>query len=313
MSDLARHVIDIDIYHTKDDRPAFNGGIFWHTDHFMHAETSSHRSFSKKNMKASGIKSYGGGLTPENCYTTGLCIYYYLEGNEMARETVIEVADWIMSLDKLEKSIYGILRKGKKIIYSLLNKYSSAPGRLQANAVNALLDAFELTGDRKYLARAERFIQKYISPSDDIDMLNRQQIENRWFYLIFLQSLGKYLDIKDGMNEHDKMFHYSKNSLIFHAKWMLENEVPYKQLFHIVEIPSTTWPAQDIRKSVVFDYAYKYTNGALQKAFKEKSDFFYDTSIRDIRSFDDESSTFVRPLAVLMNYGVMHTYFQNIT
>ena len=30
MRDLARHVIDIDIYHTDRDRPAFNGGMFCH-------------------------------------------------------------------------------------------------------------------------------------------------------------------------------------------------------------------------------------------------------------------------------------------
>ena len=44
MDDLVKHVIDIDIYHTQEDRPGFNGGQFWHTDHFVHARTSTHRS-----------------------------------------------------------------------------------------------------------------------------------------------------------------------------------------------------------------------------------------------------------------------------
>lgn len=311
MTDLAGHVIDIDIYHTKKDRPAFNGGIFWHTDHFMHAETSTHRSFSRVNAVLNDLKSYGGGMSPENCYTTGLCMYYYLTGGAIAKEAVIEVADWIMNMDRLEMSLFGFLRKGKRIVYSLLDKYSRAPGRSPANSVNTLLDAYELTGDRKYLQKAESIIKKFISPTDDIDMLNQQQIEIRWFYLIFLQSVGKYLDIKDGMEDRDEIFTYARESFFYHARWMLDNEVPYKQLFHVVEIPSSTWPAQDIRKSVIFDYACKYSNENLKKAFKEKAEFFYNRSISDVLSFEDGSATLVRPLAILMNYGVMHTYFQN--
>ena len=35
MDDLARHVRDIDIYHTREDKAAYNGGLFWHTNHYM--------------------------------------------------------------------------------------------------------------------------------------------------------------------------------------------------------------------------------------------------------------------------------------
>ena len=45
--DLAHHVLDIDIYHSKYDKAEYNGGLFWHTDHYLDAETSSHRSYSK--------------------------------------------------------------------------------------------------------------------------------------------------------------------------------------------------------------------------------------------------------------------------
>ncbi len=312
MNNLARHVIDIDIYHTKRDRRAFNGGAFWHTDHFMHAETSTHRSFSKKSADALGLKSYGGGLTPENCYTTGLLKYYFLTGNVMAKDAIIELADWLIDRDKIDMTILGILRKMKHTMSSILQEYAHSPGRCQANAIATLLDAFEVSKSRRYLLKAEKILKKYISPSDDIDKLQKQQIEARWFYLIFLQSIGKYLDIKDGMNEHNKMFQYAKESLLHHAKWMLKNEVPYKQMFHVVEIPSTTWPAHDVRKSAIFDYAYKYSNGSIKDEFLEKSDYFYDMAITDVLSFNDESVTFIRPLAILMNYGVMHTYFQNV-
>ena len=51
MADLARHVIDIDIYHTEEDRPSYNGGLFWHTDHYLDAGTATHRTYSKTNLE----------------------------------------------------------------------------------------------------------------------------------------------------------------------------------------------------------------------------------------------------------------------
>lgn len=313
MNDLARHIIDIDIYHTKEDRPGYSGGYFWHTDHFIHAETATHRSYSKKNADTGGVNSYGGGPSPEHCYTTGLAMYYYITGDVMAKETVIILADWIMNEKRVQKSIAGVLRKAKQILFAYFDEYSTAPGRAEANSVNALLDAFELSRDRKYLLRVEKIIRNFMSPNDNINKLNQQQIERRWFYLIFLQSLGKYLDVKDDMDERDGMFDYARKCLMHHAKWMLENEVPYKQLFHLVEIPSSTWPAHDIRKSAIFDFAYKYGQDHLKGEFKAKAEFFYSKSIEDVMSFEDGSRTFVRPLAILMHYGVMHTYFQNMT
>src|SRR5262249_38353931 len=40
MTALARHVRDIDVYHTQDDKAAYNGGLFWHTAHYLDAGTS---------------------------------------------------------------------------------------------------------------------------------------------------------------------------------------------------------------------------------------------------------------------------------
>ena len=50
-SDLARHVIDIDIYHTQEDRAGYNGGLFWHTDHYLDSGTATHRAYSKASLK----------------------------------------------------------------------------------------------------------------------------------------------------------------------------------------------------------------------------------------------------------------------
>jgi hypothetical protein len=311
MDDLVRHVIDIDIYHTKGDRPAFNGGMFWHTDHFMHAETSTHRAYSRKNIVHSGVKPYGGGLSPEHCYTTGLCNYYYLTGDVMARDAVIEVAEWIMNQDKIEKSILGIIRKVKKFYNSLTDKYYMSPDRAHGNALNALVDAYTLLQERKYLVKAEEIIRKCIAPDDDIDELDRQKIELRWFYLIFLQSLGRYLDLKRDFGEYDEMFNYAKESLIHHARWMLEHESPYKDQFNRMEIPSSTWAAHDVRKSAVFDYAAMFSEDHLRMAFMERAEYFFERAVDDVLAFDDGSSAFVRPIAILMNYGETHLFFHH--
>ena len=77
---LARHVVDIDIYHTVRDRAAYNGGLFWHTDHYRDAATCTHRAYSAAN-RHDRKTLYGGGPSSEHNYTTGLLHYYYLTGH----------------------------------------------------------------------------------------------------------------------------------------------------------------------------------------------------------------------------------------
>ena len=64
MRDLARHVIDIDIYHTDDDLACYNHGMFWHTVHYVDAGLSTHRSYPKGTC--------GGGPSSGHAYNRGL-------------------------------------------------------------------------------------------------------------------------------------------------------------------------------------------------------------------------------------------------
>ena len=48
---LAQHIVDIDIYHTIEDRDEYNGGLFWHTDHYANAYTCTHRTYSKSHYE----------------------------------------------------------------------------------------------------------------------------------------------------------------------------------------------------------------------------------------------------------------------
>ena len=88
--ELARHVIDIDVYHKTQDKPAYNQGLFWHTVHYVDADLATHRSYPKRG-------SAGGGPDDEHNYTTGLLHRYLTTGDESykvdAYDVVLELAD----------------------------------------------------------------------------------------------------------------------------------------------------------------------------------------------------------------------------
>jgi hypothetical protein len=98
MDDLARHIVDIDTYHTEEDRVEYNNGLFWHTDHYLDAYTATHRTFSCHNTSSSTPGQTGGGPAEEHCYTTGLLYHYFLTGNKDSRQAVLDIASWITDL-----------------------------------------------------------------------------------------------------------------------------------------------------------------------------------------------------------------------
>ena len=46
---------------SSDDKDEYNGGLFWHTDHYLDASTATHRTFSKNHSAAYEGYSSGGG------------------------------------------------------------------------------------------------------------------------------------------------------------------------------------------------------------------------------------------------------------
>ena len=93
--ELARHVIDIDIYHTEKDRREYNKGLFWHTDHYTDAATSTHRSYSEKTKILKELRDYGGGPSYAHVYSRGLLNHYYMTGDPERRNPfLIWLASW---------------------------------------------------------------------------------------------------------------------------------------------------------------------------------------------------------------------------
>jgi len=305
----ARHTIDIDIYHTDKDKPAYNHGMFWHTDHYRDAGTCTHRVYSRKTLPALPSGKYGGGPSNEHNYSSGLLYYYYLTGDQEAYNGVLGLGEWVISMDDGSRTILGFIDEGPTGLASQTASVEyHGPGRGAGNSINVLLDAYHLTNKREYIAKAEQLIQRCIHPDDDIAGLHLDEPEYRWSYLVFLQVLGKYLDLKVELGETDFYFLYGRDSLIHYADWMAEKEVPYKEVLDRVKIPTETWPATDIRKNCVFHLAYKYCQPAKREKYSEKALFFFDHCLAELLSF--ETAYLTRPLVILAVNGFIHSYFQ---
>jgi hypothetical protein len=303
LEELATHVIDIDLYHTDRDKPAYNHGQFWHTYHYVDADTGTHRSYPR------AARVCGGGPANEQSYTTGLMLHHFLTGSTAAREAVLELGRWVIDLDDGSKTVFRWLARGYTGLASQSRTRTyHGPGRGAANAIAVLLDAHRLSGDPAFLTKAEQLIRRCIHPQDDVAARNLLDAENRWFYTMFLQSLGRYLDYKAQRNELDFRYAYARASLLHYARWMAEQEYPYLEKPEILEYPTETWAAQDMRKSEVFKYAAKHATGVERARFLERSEFFFRYSTTTLAGM--KTRTLVRPVVLLLSYGFMHAYFQ---
>jgi hypothetical protein len=306
MEDAARHTIDIDIYRTQGDSAAYNGGLFWHTDHYRPAATSTHRTYSKAN---GGGGDYGGGPANEQNYSSGLLHYYYLTGDSEAAEAVRLLADWVCAMDDGTRNVLSIIDEGPTgLASSSRDRTYHRAGRGGGNSINTLMDAYAVTRNRRYWQKAEQLLQRCIHPRDDVASLSLDDPENRWSYLVFLQVLGKYLEAKLEMGEIDYMFWYARDSLQRYARWMLDHEVPYKDVLHKVEIPTETWSAHDIRKCHVFHLAARYSSGDESTRLEAKANEFFNRCILDLIGF--QTAHFTRPLVILCVHGTVHDYFR---
>jgi len=260
MDDLARHVIDIDIYHTEEDRAGYNNGLFWHTDHYLSAKTATHRTFSQRNNSSSTPGQTGGGPAEEHCYTTGLLYHYYLTGNAQSRQAVLDLANWMTTLHEGQggflEQILALkkreIRTFKKMIrgeYVSTHRYPFNRGT--GNYLNTLLDAWILDKDGTWLEQAENLIKNTIHPGDDIEKRNLLNVETGWSYLVLLASIFRYLYLKREIHEKDQNYDFAKDALLLYTSWMLENERPFMTDKIQLEFPNDTWVAQDIRKAML--------------------------------------------------------------
>ena len=287
---LARHVVDIDLYNTTEDRPAYSGGLFWHTEHYRDAATATQRSYSAAN-RPSRFASHGGGPSAENNYTSGLLFLYYLTGEPRAAEAVRQLADWVIAMDDGARNILGLIDDGRTgWATRTVDSHYHGPGRGAGNSLDAVLDAWLLTGERAYLDKADEIIQRVVHPSDDIERNELRDIERRWSYLIFLRTLARYLELKGGCDQVDDRYAYARSSLLHYAGWMRANETPYLERREQLEYPTEAWPALDLVKANVMRAAAAHAGAAAARELAAAADAIADRGYRDLAAFETRDS-----------------------
>lgn len=295
MAPLARHVADIDIYHTQEDKAAYNGGLFWHTFHYVDAGRSTHRSYP------SAPTVNGGGPSCEHDYAEGLALHYLLTGDPDSRATVLELANWVVAMDDGRRTPFAWLDRGATGAASAtVTPGYHGPGRGAGNSILTLLTAARVSGERSFLDKAEALIARCIHPADDPAAHQLLDAERRWSYTVFLQVLGRYLAHKSDRLEHDAQYAYAFESLLTYARWMARHEVPYLDRPEGLEYPTETWAAQDLRKAEVFVLAWLGTTGAEREQMRERAHFFFDQAVATLAGLPTRALT--RPLVLLMAY-----------
>ena len=300
---LARHVIDIDIYHTTQDRAAYNGGLFWHTNHYLDAATSTHRSYSRVNHPGGG-----GGPANEHNYTSGLLLYYYLTGNVQARDAVVGLAEWVLHMDDGRRHVLGLVHEAPTGMASKTTESTyHSPGRGAGNSINALLDGWLASGRREFLAKIDELVRRTIHPHDDIPALDLGNAELRWSYTVFLQSLVRLLAMSEEWGLDADLAAYARASLLHYARWMAEHERFYLDEPQKLEYPTETWAAQELRKANVLTAATVYADEHDASRFRAKAQWIYDRAWSSLMGFPTWHYT--RPMVLALQMGLYAAQF----
>jgi hypothetical protein len=88
---------------------------------------------------------------------------------------------------------------------------------------------------------------------------------------------------------------------------MRSNEYLYLEKPELLEYPTETWAAQDMRKSDVFKFAAKHALPSEREAFLERSEYFFRRSLEMLE--ERPTRYFARPRVILMSCGYMHAAF----
>ncbi len=301
MDELARHVADIDIYHTVEDRPWYNRGLFWPTAHYTDAGLSTHRTYPRG--------SGGGGPDNEHNYTTGLRWWWLLTGNRLGLDSALDVARRAIAADDGASTRFRWLDRGPTGFASMTRGFDyHGPGRGAANSIVALLDAWASTADEKWLLACDDLVRRTIHPLDDVAAHDLLDAENRWSYTVHLQAIGRYLDDRAEAARVDEMYAYARESLLSYARWMVEHERPTLDRPEQLEFPTETWAAQDLRKVDVLCFAALHSEGDERSKFLERARTFLDLSLRSLETFP--TRTYTRPLVLVARFGAMAAWLE---
>jgi hypothetical protein len=236
-------------------------------------------------------------------------LHYFLTGDLDSRDVALTIADWIVAMDDGNKTVFRWLSRAPTgLASSTAATDYHGPGRGAGHAMAVLLSAFRLSGNRAYFDKVESLIRRCIHPRDDLAARDLLNAEKRWSYTVFLQVLGRYLDEKVLLAEVDARYAYARAALLHYAAWMVEFEYPYLDKPEILEFPTETWAAQDMRKSDVFKFAARHLPAGPERTRAlERSDSFFRTSVETLQKLP--THIFTRPVVILLSCGFMQAAF----
>jgi len=310
MDELARHVADIDIYHTESDRDEYNGGLFWHTDHYLNAHTATHRTYSRHNSTSSIPGQTGGGPAAEHCYSTGLLYHYFLTGNPDSRQAVLKLAHWIRHSHEgrggLLEQLLAFKKQDLPALKALLRGIPTSPHtypftRGTGNYINTLLDAYLLEPGRDWLHQAEAVIRNTIHPADNIEERHLLDAETGWSYLVLLTALVRYLVIKSETKNFDAPYDFARASFRHYTRWMLGNERPFLDTPDQLEFANHTWVAQDIRKAMLMHQA-AWFDPELKDQYEAKASEWLDYVCQTLEQSQERHFSRIQVI-LLQNHG----------
>ena len=281
-------------------------GLFWHTTHYLEAGRSTHRTYPR----APGVS--GGGPSNEHCYSTGLLLHYYLTGATLSAAAVERLADWMVAADDgalapIPLRWLSHARTGYASATNALDYHG--PGRGAANAVQAQLNAARVTGRAEYLNKAHELVHRVGHPEDDIESLTLLDTERRWSYTVMMQTLACYIDALTAQGCGDDHVRYARATLLHCSRWMAGHEYPYLDKPQLLEFPTETWAAQDLRKAEVFDLAAMLTSDADERGrFVERARYFHRTALETLARMPTRTRT--RPLVILMSNGFARAWHE---
>jgi hypothetical protein len=183
------------------------------------------------------------------------------------------------------------------------------PGRGAGNSIHALLDAWQLTGQRRHLAKADELIRRCIHPADDIAARDLGNAERRWSYTVFLQALVRLIEATAEQPGLSSLRDYARESLLHYARWMAAHERFYLDQPEKLEYPTETWAAQELRKGNTLLMAARYSAGDEAARFRQRGCEMLDRAWQSLLSFESRRTT--RPVAVAMQQGILESCLRN--
>jgi hypothetical protein len=238
-----------------------------------------------------------------------------LYGDKNAAKKVLQLCDWIRCFyngsDSIADRSFRLLTIDFKQ-NALTNIGLKAPGfkypldRGIGNFLMTLLDAYDIRQDKGLLSEAGSVIKNTVHPNEDLTARDLKNIEERWFYTVFLQALIRYLFVKESVGSIDADYWYARNSLLHYGRWMLINETFYLDKPEELEIPNDTWCAQEVRKANIMFYCYFFEEQD-NSAFLDKAKEIY--AYIESRLHSSREKSYTRVLAILMqNDGVYQKF-----